>query len=123
MAKVLAHASVDACPCSGVGETLLNDKHTPEDHWLTALATVGEGYHNFHHEFPSDYRHAIRWYQYDPSKLFIWTMSKLGLASQLKTFPDNEIKKGQWAFDSALLLRPLSTASQRTSCKDERGKL
>jgi stearoyl-CoA desaturase (delta-9 desaturase) len=24
-------------------------------------------------------------------------MSKLGLASQLKTFPDNEIKKGQYA--------------------------
>ncbi|GAA6054310.1 hypothetical protein NBRC10513_006452 [Rhodotorula toruloides] len=80
-----------------LGETPFDDKHTPKDHWLTALATVGEGYHNFHHEFPSDYRNALRWWQYDPTKCFIYAMSKLGLASQLKTFPDNEIKKGQYA--------------------------
>ena len=42
-----------------------------------------------------DYRNAIKWYQYDPTKWFIWTMSKLGLASHLKVFPDNEVKKGQ----------------------------
>jgi hypothetical protein len=21
-----------------------------------------EGYHNFHHEFPSDYRNGVKWY-------------------------------------------------------------
>ncbi|CAG9950110.1 unnamed protein product [Clonostachys rosea f. rosea IK726] len=26
------------------------------------LVTLGEGYHNFHHEFPSDYRNAIEWW-------------------------------------------------------------
>ena len=26
------------------------------DHWLAALLTNGEGYHNYHHRFPSDYR-------------------------------------------------------------------
>ncbi|BGO93176.1 hypothetical protein NBRC10512_007573 [Rhodotorula toruloides] len=77
--------------------------------FLTALATIGEGYHNFHHEFPSDYRNALRWWQYDPTKLFIWTMSKLGLASQLRTFPDNEIKKGQYA----ILSDPGSALSSR----------
>ena len=51
---------------------------------ITALVTVGEGYHNFHHQFPMDYRNAIKWYQYDPTKWFIWTMEKFGLASQLK---------------------------------------
>ena len=51
---------------------------------ITAFLTVGEGYHNFHHQFPMDYRNAIRWYQYDPTKWFIWTMEKLGLAYQLK---------------------------------------
>ena len=42
-----------------------------------------------------DFRNAIKWYQYDPTKWFIWVCSKLGLASHLKTFPDNEIKKGE----------------------------
>ena len=59
------------------------------------LVTVGEGYHNFHHQFPMDYRNAIKWFQYDPTKWFIWVCSQFGLASHLKVFPDNEVKKGQ----------------------------
>ncbi|KAF9003440.1 delta 9-fatty acid desaturase protein [Cyathus striatus] len=78
-----------------LGETPFDDKHTPRDHVITALCTIGEGYHNFHHQFPMDYRNAIKWYQYDPTKWFIWTMKKLGLASHLKVFPDNEVRKGQ----------------------------
>ncbi|KAI5481749.1 hypothetical protein MNV49_000026 [Pseudohyphozyma bogoriensis] len=80
-----------------LGEAPFDDKHTPRNHFITALVTVGEGYHNFHHEFPQDFRNAIKWYQYDPTKWFIFTCYKLGLASQLKVFPDNEIKKGQYA--------------------------
>ena len=30
-----------------LGETPFDDKHSPRDHWITALVTVGEGYHNF----------------------------------------------------------------------------
>ena len=62
---------------------------------FTALVTFGEGYHNFHHQFPMDYRNAIKWYQYDPTKWLIATMKFLGLASHLKVFPENEISKGQ----------------------------
>lgn len=57
------------------------------DSLLTALITGGEGYHNFHHRFPGDYRNAIRWWQYDPTKWFIWTMSKVGLARGLQRTP------------------------------------
>ena len=42
-----------------------------------------------------DYRNAIKWYQYDPTKWFIWVCYKLRLATHLKTFPSNEIRKGQ----------------------------
>jgi hypothetical protein len=42
-----------------------------------------------------DFRNAIKWYQYDPTKWTIWVLSKLGLASHLKVFPDNEVRKGQ----------------------------
>ncbi|KAJ7270841.1 delta 9-fatty acid desaturase [Mycena rebaudengoi] len=78
-----------------IGEAPFDDKHTPRDHFITALITAGEGYHNFHHQFPMDYRSAIKWYQYDPTKWLIWTCQKLGLASHLKVFPDNEVRKGQ----------------------------
>ena len=79
-----------------LGDKPFDDKHTPCDHFFTALCTIGEGYHNFHHQFPMDFRNAIKWFQYDPTKWFIWSMSSLGLASHLKRFPDNEIKKGQY---------------------------
>jgi len=79
-----------------LGDKPFDNKHTPCDHFFTALCTIGEGYHNFHHQFPMDFRNAIKWHQYDPTKWFIWTASALGLASHLKRFPDNEIKKGQY---------------------------
>ncbi|KDN41691.1 putative stearoyl-CoA desaturase [Tilletiaria anomala UBC 951] len=77
-----------------LGDATFDNKHTPRDHVVTALVTVGEGYHNFHHQFPMDYRNATKWYQYDPTKWFIVTMKYLGLASDLKQFPDNEVQKG-----------------------------
>jgi stearoyl-CoA desaturase (delta-9 desaturase) len=55
---------------------------------------MGEGYHNFHHQFPMDYRNAFRWYQYDPTKWFIAACQYIGLASHLREFPSNEIEKG-----------------------------
>ena len=79
-----------------LGEKPFDNKHTPCDHFFTALCTIGEGYHNFHHQFPMDFRNAIKWYQYDPTKWFIAVMAKFGLASHLKRFPDNEIRKGQY---------------------------
>lgn len=39
-----------------LGDQPFDDRNSPRDHMLTALVTLGEGYHNFHHEFPSDYR-------------------------------------------------------------------
>lgn len=77
-----------------IGAQPFDDRRTPRDNWLTALVTFGEGYHNFHHEFPTDYRNAIRWYQYDPTKVLIYTTCLLGLAGGLKKFPQNIIDQG-----------------------------
>ncbi|TFY65973.1 hypothetical protein EVG20_g5120 [Dentipellis fragilis] len=77
------------------GETTYDDRLTPRDHFVTALLTLGEGYHNFHHQFPMDYRNAVKWYQYDPTKWFIALCAYLGLASHLKVFPDEEVRMGQ----------------------------
>lgn len=78
-----------------LGDQPFDDKHSPRDHLLTAVLTFGEGYHNFHHEFPADYRNAVEWYQYDPTKWTIWTCGCLRLACRLKRFRANEIEKGR----------------------------
>ncbi|TBU38077.1 hypothetical protein BD309DRAFT_1084279 [Dichomitus squalens] len=77
-----------------IGEASYDNKLSPRDHFLSALLTLGEGYHNFHHQFPMDYRNAFHWYQYDPTKWFIAFCSLVGLASHLRRFPRNEIEKG-----------------------------
>ena len=54
------------------------------DSWLVSLLTFGEGYHNYHHTYQSDYRNGPRWYNFDPSKWIIFVLSKIGLASSLR---------------------------------------
>jgi stearoyl-CoA desaturase (delta-9 desaturase) len=57
---------------------------TARDSILVGLLAHGEGYHNYHHQFAADYRNAIRWWQYDPTKWMIYAFSKMGLAYDLK---------------------------------------
>ncbi|KAK7214119.1 hypothetical protein V2G26_021297 [Clonostachys chloroleuca] len=78
-----------------LGDQPFDDRNSPRDHVITALVTLGEGYHNFHHEFPSDYRNAIEWWQWDPTKWSITVWKWLGLAYDLKQFRANEIETGR----------------------------
>ncbi len=73
--------------CHIVGGQQYATDTTARDNWLSALVTFGEGYHNYHHQFSRDYRNGVRFYHFDPSKWFIFGLSKLGLASKLYRVP------------------------------------
>jgi len=77
------------------GDKTFSDFHTAWDSWVTAVLTLGEGYHNYHHEFPSDYRNGIRYYQYDPTKWLIKGLSLFGLTYNLRMMETNEIEKAR----------------------------
>ena len=77
------------------GSQPYTDKNTAKDNPLLALFTHGEGYHNFHHLFESDYRNGIRWWHYDPTKWLIKLFSWVGLASQLRKTPQLKIDQAQ----------------------------
>ncbi|NRA94662.1 MAG: fatty acid desaturase [Planctomycetes bacterium] len=66
--------------------TYAADASARDSYWV-ALISLGEGYHSFHHRFQSDYRNGVRWYQFDPSKWLIWTLSRVGLTRQLVRIP------------------------------------
>lgn len=57
------------------------------DSFLVALLTHGEGYHNFHHRFPGDYRNGVAWTSWDPTKWLIFGLSLVGLTSELRRTP------------------------------------
>lgn len=73
--------------------------HSAKDNWLLSFLTFGEGYHNYHHTFQADYRNGTAWYNWDPTKWLIWTLSKLGLAERLQRSPI-DARMGQ-RFDNA----------------------
>ncbi|KAI0092540.1 delta 9-fatty acid desaturase protein [Irpex rosettiformis] len=101
-----------------LGETTFDDKLTPRDHFITAIVTLGEGYHNFHHQFPVDYRNAVKWYQWDPTKWFIAGCKKLGLASHLKTFPEGEVQKSVFTMNIKRLKKEQDSIQWPPSFRD-----
>lgn len=63
------------------------------DNYIISLVTFGEGYHNYHHTFAYDYRNGVRWYHFDPTKWLIWSLHKLGLASNLRRVHHYQIEE------------------------------
>ena len=74
-----------------MGAQTYSDTHSARDNLFTAILTFGEGYHNYHHEFPSDYRNGVRPWDWDPSKWTIKGLSLIGMTSDLKKIPDEII--------------------------------
>jgi len=81
--------------CHTLGKQPYSDRCTARDHWLMAFFTFGEGYHNFHHAFQHDYRNGVKAWQFDPTKWSIWLLSKVGLASQLRSVPEERIRHAE----------------------------
>lgn len=78
-----------------LGEPSFNAEASARDNWLVALATLGEGYHSFHHRFPADFRNGIRWYHWDPGKWLIAMLKWAGLAKGLLTTPLPQIEQAR----------------------------
>lgn len=78
-----------------LGDATYSDQQSARDSAITALVTWGEGYHNFHHEFPYDYRNGIKFNHYDPGKWLIASLSYVGLTYNLKRFPSTLFEKGE----------------------------
>jgi stearoyl-CoA desaturase (delta-9 desaturase) len=69
------------------GSRPYTEENSARDNGLLAFVTNGEGYHNFHHKFPSDFRNGVRWYQWDPTKWLIAALGLTGLAADLRKTP------------------------------------
>ena len=72
-------------------------KNSARDSAITALITLGEGYHNFHHKFQIDYSNGIRWFHFDPTKWFVWLCSKLKITWDLKRTSKDAIERAKAA--------------------------
>ena len=94
--------------CHMIGERPYSTEHSARDSWVAAIFTMGEGYHNYHHEFAWDYRNGVKPWQLDPSKWIIWTLSKLGLTNNLKRVPNERILLAETKEISRIITNQLS---------------
>lgn len=96
--------------------------------WVVAFLTLGEGYHNYHHTFPNDYRNGVKWYQFDLTKWCIWLLSKVGLVWGLVKVDEVVAKKRLIAEDEkrlrvVLKARPSEWRSASELAESLRSKL
>ncbi len=78
-----------------IGSRPYCDTISARDSALIALVSNGEGYHNFHHRFPNDFRNGVRWFHWDPTKWFVAGLEKVGLAWDLRRTPDRAIQRAR----------------------------
>ena len=91
--------------CHTLGRQPYSDDHSARDSYLMAFLAFGEGYHNFHHQFQSDYRNGIRWYDWDPTKWTVNLLATVGSAYNLKKISDATIVKARVLMEEKRLIR------------------
>jgi len=78
------------------------------NNWLVALFSVGEGWHNNHHQDPSAASVQHKWWEFDLSYYEIKLLEKLGLASDV--IPPRHLKDSRLKAASATISRPMKVS-------------
>jgi stearoyl-CoA desaturase (delta-9 desaturase) len=90
-----------------IGEQYYTTEVTARGNFLLALLTngmyflhlwliSGEGNHNFHHSFPSDFRNGFRATDWDPTKWIIYLLHKFTTQIPIvRRTPDSEVERAR----------------------------
>ncbi|KAI5631258.1 fatty acid desaturase domain-containing protein [Phthorimaea operculella] len=65
----------------------------PVESWFVSMISLGEGWHNYHHAYPWDYKAAELSDRFNLSADFIKIFEQIGLAYDLKTASPEQVKK------------------------------
>lgn len=85
----------------------------PVESSFVAFVSVGEGWHNYHHAFPWDYRAAELGSKYSITTFVIDALAYFGLAYDLKSTPYHMVQR--WVFYPILpssILPTIATVSK-----------
>jgi stearoyl-CoA desaturase (Delta-9 desaturase) len=86
-----------------LGRQPYSDRSSARDSLFVALLSMGEGYHNFHHAFPADFRNGVRLRHYDPTKWVLVACEYLGIARNLRRTPVPAIVRASLRMDEKRL--------------------
>jgi len=93
---VLFHAT---CAINSFAHTLGGKRFDTGDEsrnsLILALVTLGEGWHNNHHQYQSSARQGFYWWEIDISYYIIRTLGALGIVWDIRSVPDNVYRSAQ----------------------------
>jgi stearoyl-CoA desaturase (delta-9 desaturase) len=101
-----------------IGRQPYSERDSSRDSGWLALFTLGEGHHNFHHAFPGDYRNGVRWYQWDPTKWWLFALSGIGLAWNLRRTPAEFVARSRMRTADLQRRKSLQTKQLHTEPAD-----
>ena len=70
--------------CHLLGTRRYATKDMSRNNWFVAFFTLGEGWHNNHHHYPSSARQGFKWYEYDFSYRMLQLLSVVGIVWDLR---------------------------------------
>ncbi|MDZ7715014.1 MAG: acyl-CoA desaturase [Balneolaceae bacterium] len=71
-----------------IGKRRFETNDDSRNNWFISLITLGEGWHNNHHRFPSSERQGFYWWEFDVSHYFLKFLSWFNIVWDLRTPPD-----------------------------------
>ena len=72
--------------CHIWGYTNYRTSDLSKNNWIIAILAFGEGWHSNHHKIPRSAKHGIKKHEIDLTYYLIYSLSKLGLLSNLKVY-------------------------------------
>jgi stearoyl-CoA desaturase (Delta-9 desaturase) len=72
------------------GSRRFDTRDDSRNHWLLALLTFGEGWHNNHHHRPGSARQGMRWWEIDLSYYILRGLAAVGLVWDLRAVGERE---------------------------------
>jgi stearoyl-CoA desaturase (delta-9 desaturase) len=104
-----------------IGRRPYNKAISARDNGIVALITLGEGYHNFHHQFPGDYRNGVRAWHFDPTKWIVKSLSWVRITRDLRKVSQQTIERAK-AQATAAMAQANSALSQASDAMVEAKK-
>ncbi|CAD8120513.1 unnamed protein product [Paramecium sonneborni] len=79
--------------CHFYGSRKWNPRIEPRDNIFVSLITLGEGWHNWHHEYPRDWRASKNeWWMINPTCSFIQMCEYIGLVNTKRAKQEDKVK-------------------------------
>jgi stearoyl-CoA desaturase (delta-9 desaturase) len=77
------------------GTKRFDTKDESRNNMLTALLTLGEGWHNNHHHYQSSCRNGFYWWEIDVTYYVLKMLSWVGLVWDIRDVPEHVLEEGR----------------------------